>query len=300
MHFLEKPIKEYLSFLEIERGCSINTIKSYHYDLTLFLRIIEKHHPEVTEINQFNRQHIRTFVVKLHQERSNSPRSIGRRIAAVSSFFTFIQQDGVYPISENPCLGIRRPQFESRLPSFMTKEEAELFLSCIPCCAPLPIRDEAIFRLFLQTGCRLSELLGVRWIDVQKTPPQIRYFGKGSKERWVPLSPTTLQAMENYKNYLNPPPDEKEKVFRTRRGKPLTRWAVYDAFNKCIAGAQLTGRGLTPHKLRHTCLTLLLEAGADIRSLQEIAGHSSIEVTQIYTHVSSKRVQDTMNLHPLS
>jgi len=159
-----------------------------------------------------------------------------------------------------------------------------------------------VMRLFLQTGCRLSELLGLKVGDVQLPAGRVRYLGKGEKERWVPLTAATRGCLQRYlqdaPGRYGGPWDAGTPLFRRRSGAPLTDGEIYRLLHRCVAAAGLTRR-VTPHTLRHTCLTLLLEAGADLRALQEIAGHSSVATTQIYTHVSSRRLQQVMSRHPL-
>lgn len=289
---------DFLVYLEMERGMSINTVNGYRCDLNLFSRFLSQQAFKSTQwsVLQIKRPHIRAFLKFLKEERNNSAYAINRKIAALSGYFNFLVRE--YSLQENPMANIARLKEEKKLPQFLDLHEAGKLLDTIKQCSSFPERDFAIFTLFLQTGCRLSELTELTLDQLRLQERHIRFQGKGKKERLIPLTETTCSAIKNWLKERSPT-IQTNRVFLNRYGRPLGKRGIQSNLERFLQAAGLYRPGLSVHKLRHTCLTLLLKSGVNIKTLKEIAGHTSISTTEIYTHVNQEEMVEGMNKHPL-
>ncbi len=293
-------LKSYLAYLEVERGLSPNTVTGYGQDLTLLEKFLSE---EVFEdkdwaLNELKSSHLRSFLYYLYQERKNGTAAINRKIAAFSGFFKFLIRESEYELEENPAKSISRRKEEKVLPQYLSLEEAEKLLDTIKGESLYPERDYAIFALFLQTGCRLSELEGLNLDQLNLGEGYVRFRGKGAKERTVPLTLTTRKALSRWLEKRNTR-EKTERVFLNRYGAPLGKRGIQYSLKKFLKKAGLNRPGLSVHKLRHTCFTLLLKSGVNIKALKDIAGHTSIATTEIYTHITQEEIIENMNKHPL-
>ena len=280
-------IDEFITYLRIERGLAENTISAYSRDLIRFLKYLESRDLNPVKIS---RNVIREYLGSLIHDLSK--RSQARNISAVKTFFRFLVSEG--RMEENPARLLETPHIEQKLPDILSLDEVEQLLSQPDITTPLGQRDRAMLELLYATGLRVSELTSLRLLDVNMEAGYVKALGKGSKERMVPFGEKALQALKSYFSHGRPallkngyPPE----LFLNFRGKPLTRqgfWKIIKNHGK-IAGIR---KNIKPHGLRHSFASHLLEAGADLRSVQVMLGHADITTTQIYTHVTRKRLKE--------
>lgn len=282
----ESAIERFLRYLKNERNSSELTIKSYREDLTIlhdyFVDVVGRC-PAPREVTP---QDLRAYVAALH-EAGYAPTSIARRLASLRSFFKFAQREGL--AESNPAKPLRNPRRQRKLPHFLTGDEIGTLLSAPPKKEAMGLRDAAILETLYSAGLRVSELVGVNLSDLDLEDGLVRVRGKGKKERLAPLGSYAVKAMRQWLRRRVPHEAEDSKsgaVFLNKFGKRLTTRSVGRMLEKYL---KLTGLDLrtSPHTLRHSFATHLLNGGADIRSVQELLGHKSLVTTQIYTHVST-------------
>jgi len=295
-----EALENYLAYLEIERGLSPGTVEGYRQDLKLLEKFLsnEIFQGENWSVTNIKGSHLRAFLRYVYGERKNGTAALNRKIAAISGFFKFLCNEPEYSIEENPAQSLTRRKEEKKLPQYLTLEEADKLLQTIKKTSRFPERDYAIFALFLQTGCRLSELAELEIEQIRLKEGYIRFRGKGAKERAVPLAESTKEALEKWLKKREPGKSTR-RVFLNRYGDPLGKRGIQTNLKRFLKKAGLERPGLSVHKLRHTCLTLLLKSGVNIKALKEIAGHTSISTTEIYTHISGEEIVENMKKHPL-
>jgi len=279
----------FLSHLGVERGLSPNTLEAYSRDLLQFLDYLEgkgvRHLGEVTPV------HIQGFLAHL-RSRSLSPRTAARRLAAVRSFFRFLVRER--HLDRNPTAPLRSPKLGRSLPKALGSEEVQAVLSAAHGEDPVDLRNRAMLELLYATGMRVSELVGLDVRSVSFMTGTVQVRGKGGKERVIPVGQYALEALRLYLEKgrralvkdLDPP-----ALFLNRSGKRLTRQGFWKILKQVTRRAGLQ-KDVTPHMIRHTFATHLLEAGADLRAIQEMLGHADISTTQIYTHVIRQRLKE--------
>jgi integrase/recombinase XerD len=298
---MERHFAQYLHFLSLEKNASPNTLASYRLDLTRYLRFLES--VDVTSPDKISGEHVSRFLVQLHDEKL-SPRSISRCISALRGFHKYLIVDGV--TSHNPTEAIAPPKLGRTLPGVLSQPEVEAILQQ-PEGSPrdrrnLWIRDRAILEVLYATGVRVSELITLRQADVHRQQEVVRVFGKGSKERVVPIGKSALRWLERYgaecRPLLSRGSGSGDAVFLNARGTPLTRMAIWKIVQTYAARAGVD-RAVHPHTFRHSFATHLLEGGADLRAVQEMLGHSDISTTQVYTHIDREYLKEVhRTFHP--
>ena len=276
---MEEIVSEFLSHLKFERGYSENTILSYSRDLRQFRSFLKER--GVSSISGINRAHVSLFMTAL-MAMGMKPASIERHVAAIKSLFAYLIREG--KLSQNPTADIKMPQKSKKLPKALTMLEAKNLVE-----APKLPRDRAIMELLYASGIRASELIGLNENDVNLGVGFIKCFGKGGKERIVPVGAAAISAIKQYIN------SSKRKagsdiLFLDNRGNPLTRQGLWFIVKKYVRLSGVRGSA-SVHTLRHSFATHLLESGADLRSVQEMLGHSDISTTQVYTSVSRERLK---------
>jgi integrase/recombinase XerC len=282
----ESAIVSFLRYLRNERNASELTIKSYREDLTILNGYFVEtmgYSPPPGSIAPVD---LRGYVSALH-EAGYAPTSISRRLASLRSFFKFAQREGL--AESNPAKPLRNPRRQRKLPHFLTNEEIGKLLSAPPKQKPMGLRDAAILETLYSAGLRVSELVGINLGDLDLEDGLVRVRGKGRKERLAPLGSYAVRALENWIRRRTPHESEdsrKGAVFLNKFGKRLTTRSVGRMLEKYLKQTGLDLR-TSPHTLRHSFATHLLNGGADIRSVQELLGHKSLVTTQIYTHVST-------------
>lgn len=290
---------EFLQHLKNQKNYSINTLVAYQNDLAQFLEYVKGQKSAPVTWAQVGRQTIISYILDL-KEREYASATVARKVAAIKSFFHFLQTDGM--VKDNPTSTLDSPKVKKRLPKAITLEEVDRILAePAKNNDPKSLRDLAILELLYATGMRVSELVSLKIDDVNLASGSVRCFGKGSKERIIPIYPRAIEALEEYlsRGRIHLVKDAHEKsLFLNPWGKNLTRQGLWLIIKDYVARAGITSN-VTPHTLRHSFATHLLDGGADLRNVQELLGHSNISTTQIYTHVSSERLRTAYDeAHP--
>ncbi|MFD2045923.1 site-specific tyrosine recombinase XerD [Ornithinibacillus salinisoli] len=286
MHALE----DFLHYLQVERGSSVNTINSYKRDLKKYVQFLQKEGNK-QNWDMVTRGDIISFLHKLKDD-GRSSATIARTISSIRLYHQFLIREGV--AKQDASLHIETPKIERKLPAILSIEDVDNLLN-IQVKTPLDIRNKAMLELLYATGLRVSELTSLKVSDLHLTMGFVRCFGKGSKERIVPLGNAAHRAVENYiqqaRKHLIKKNNDENFLFLNQHGKPLTRQGFWKIL-KAIAKNANIKKDITPHTLRHSFATHLLENGADLRAVQEMLGHADISTTQIYTHVTKARLKD--------
>ena len=288
---MNTSIDQFLGFLKSEKNASPHTVKNYQIDLREFSLFLKQ--KGVAEINYLD---IRSFLAEL-KHRGFSKSTISRKLACLRSFFKFLARENV--LSANPASGIATPKREKRLPSFLNSDEIMKLLDGPSKKTWEEKRDKAILETLYSSGLRVSELVGLNHEDLDLHGGLVRVRGKGKKERIVPIGSCANTAIKEYLDASQISPSERSiPLFLNRRKTRLTDRSVRRVILKCAKKAALK-KGISPHTLRHTFATHLLDRGADLRSVQELLGHANLSTTQIYTHVSAKRLKEAYDqAHP--
>lgn len=292
MHNLD----EFLTHLTVERGVSPNSYDAYQRDLTAYLALLEKR--SVASPASAAARDIQAFIVSLRR-RGLSPSSIARHLSAVRMFHRFLLSEGV--ADTDPTEHIQAPKLPRRLPAVLNREEVELLLEQPDHTTQLGLRDRAILEFLYATGLRASELLSFRRPDLFFDQALVRIFGKGAKERLVPVGRQALNVIRQYLDTVRPmlaTAESGEIMFLNWRGRRLTRMGLWKILKIYVELAGID-KQVSPHTLRHSFATHLLEGGADLRAVQEMLGHVDIATTQIYTHVDREYLKEVHRLyHP--
>ena len=294
-----ETLKEFLNYIQFERGYSAHTVTAYQHDLEKFLNFIYQYDSILLkDFGKIDRQAIRHFLGKEY-EKGNSAKTVARRLASVKSLFNYLVQ--AEAIRDNPAIHIKTPKVEKKIPTFVQENKIEDLMKMPDAGTLIGKRDRAILELFYATGIRLNELAGLNIGSVNPQEKMLRVLGKGNKERIVPFGKPAKNALESYLNkrgesWVSP---QETPLFTGRGEKRIARRTIQQRVNIYLK-AVLGGRtGASPHTLRHTFGTHLLENDADIRSIQELLGHSSISSTQIYTKVNPKKMKEIYkDAHP--
>ncbi|MFK7767328.1 MAG: tyrosine recombinase XerC [Mariniblastus sp.] len=284
---MKKSIPRFLRYLKVERNCSDLTIKSYREDLELLYEYLCDslgRSPSPSELTPLD---LRTYVSALH-EAGYAKSSVARRLASLRSYFRFAQREGL--CDSNPAKPLRNPRRDRKLPHFLSSREIGKLLSAPPRTEAMGLRDRAIFETLYSAGLRVSELVGINLSDLDLEDGLVRVRGKGKRERLAPLGSYAVKAIRAWLKKRTPAKQqsklETSAVFLNKFGKRLTTRSIGRMLEKYLKITGLDTR-TSPHTLRHSFATHLLDGGADIRSVQELLGHKSLVTTQIYTHVST-------------
>lgn len=293
---MNDAVNDFFHFLKIEKGLAENTIASYKRDLNQYTTFL-KESCKIDDIHKIKRNHIRSFLENLSNNGKSSS-SIARMISTIRSFHHFIIRE--YDVKHDVTLHIQTPKRERKLPKVLSNQEVELLLD-LKGNDPLVVRNKAMLETLYATGLRISELLSLKLNDLHLLMGFVRVVGKGGKERIVPLGSHAQKAIEEYVENARPALQnhfETDALFVNHRGRPLTRQG-FGKVLRAIAREKNINKEITPHTLRHSFATHLLENGADLRAVQEMLGHADISTTQIYTHISKTRMKDIyQNYHP--
>jgi len=289
----DKRVEDFLDFLTTEKGASEHTTKNYGIDLREFMKFLGgKDLKDLTYLD------IRSFLAFL-KSREYSKSSISRKLACLRSFFKYLIRENI--LSQNPAAGIATPKKEKHLPSFLNPDEVTKLLDAPAKNCWEEKRDKAILEMFYSSGLRVSELVGLNHDDLDFFGGLVRVRGKGKKERIVPVGQVALQHLRAYLDAKSPKEAVntlKKPLFMSRLGGRLTDRSVRRMILKYVKRTGL-GKEISPHTLRHSFATHMLDRGADLRSVQELLGHANPSTTQIYTHVSTQRLKDAYaTAHP--
>ena len=282
----EDPVEEFLRYCETERGYSSHTVINYRTDLREFSLFTEKPLLQATSLD------IRTFIEHLYDiDRART--TINRKISAIRRFFRYHMREN--HITSDPSAHITSAKTFRHLPDFLTLEEMARLLDSLPEATEKELRDKAILELLYATGIRVGELVGLKKKDIRFDDSLVRVMGKGGKERLVPVHERALGLL---RRYLDVCPSEERQVFLSLRRHPLQERDVRRILDHALR-AMAFAKHITPHKIRHSFATHLLEKGADLRMVQELLGHSSLSTTQVYTHVTMESMKKVyQRCHP--
>ena len=285
-------VREYLSYLRVEKGLAKNSVESYAGDLA---RLIAWADGAKLNVIELNRKDLRGFIADLSRE-SLSPTSIRRIVSAVRGFYKFLMIDG--HLQKNPAEDLSTPQKGFYLPKFLNQTDIETLLSAPDVSQETGLRDRAILELMYACGLRVSEAVNLKISDVELDAGILTCVGKGSKTRKIPVGASAVEWMNSYLVSRRKKENiETGNLFVTASGKPITRQTIF-LFIKVYA-AKCGLEDVSPHTLRHSFATHLIQNSADIRSVQQMLGHADISTTQIYTHITDKHLQKTYEkFHP--
>lgn len=294
------PISEildrYLIYLRVEKGLASNTVQAYSSDLADFSRFLGKR--KLHALSEVDQETLLEYAITLSRRQVRHA-TLARKVVALRQFFQFAAlREG---LKKDPTRQLEAPRRQIKLPTVLSRDELESLLAQPDLTSAIGMRDRTMLELFYATGLRVSELTSLRPEAVNRQHGHVRTIGKGSKERIVPIGRVGLDFCRRYLEEARPELAQKADsghLFLSRRGRPLSRQGVWNLLKKYALMAGI-GKNVTPHSLRHSFATHLLEGGADLRSVQTMLGHADISTTQIYTHVTGKRLREVHEkFHP--
>ncbi|SFF62868.1 integrase/recombinase XerD [Halobacillus alkaliphilus] len=293
---MDYALEDFFHYLTVERGLSSNTIQSYKRDLTQYQQFLRQE-LNLSDWDQVTRSHIMRYLHDLN-DKGRSSATVARLLSSIRLYHQFLIREKV--TNEDPSLHIETPKKERKLPKVLSSEEVDKLLS-VQTKDPLSLRNKAMLEMLYATGLRVTELVSLKVSDLHLTMGFVRCLGKGSKERIIPLGDLAKEAVQTYleqgrgalvKN------KKTEELFVNHHGNKLSRQGFWKIL-KAVARDAGIMKELTPHTLRHSFATHLLENGADLRAVQEMLGHADISTTQVYTHVTKTRLKDVYrSYHP--
>ena len=291
----DKLLDNFSAYLSLERSLSFNTSQSYRNDVSHLLTYCRM---ENIDINQIDLDNLHHFIATIH-DMGISPRSQARMIAGIRSFFKYLKMEGY--IQSDPSELLEMPRLGKHLPDVLSIEEIDGMIAALDNNKAETLRNHAIIETLYGSGLRVSELVEARISRIDIEEGLILVEGKGSKQRIVPLSPTAISLIKEYMEVRDKGPVKKEGqdiLFLNRRGAPLTRVMVFYIIRDAAKAAGI-GKKVSPHTLRHSFATHLLEGGANLRAIQEMLGHESISTTELYLHLDRMKLRDELLMyHP--
>ena len=305
---MDDAIRAFMTFLDLERGASRETIRSYQSDLRQFVSFLKTFlGPQSNTLNPsaIDSMTIRSYLRWL-DEKKEKKSTLARKLATLKSFYRFLTKEGLTEV--NPAAQVRSPQQGTRLPKVLTKDDANVLMEVPEDKRLNACRDRAILETLYSTGARVSELVGLSWDDIDMKTGIVRLQGKGKKERIVPIGDVAVKAIQDYCRHQpigkgvqdaarSRTPGDTFPIFRNNRGGRLSARSVERMVKHASQG--LRGGPVTPHTLRHSFATHLLDEGADLRAIQEMLGHASLATTQKYTHVATDHLMEVYDrAHP--
>jgi site-specific recombinase XerD len=284
---------DYLNYIETIKGLSPKTVQEYYYDLRLFFDYIFAQ--GIKEISEVTLSHLYSYMGYLTHDRKISAVTRNRKIASLKSFFKYLHKKAKL-INDNPTTELETPKVKKSLPKYLNVDESKNLLEAID--GKYNIRDHAIITLFLHCGLRVSELVGINLSDIKGN--QLIILGKGNKERIVYLNNTCMKVVEDYKKVRKISKKESNALFLSERNQRISIRVVQWMTSKYMKACGLDITKYSVHKLRHTMASSLLKNGVNIKALQEMLGHASISMTEKYTHIDSKDLEDAFSKNPLN
>ena len=296
---MKSYINGFKAYLKLERTLSNNTVVAYLNDIEKFGQYLQTHYPDL-RLSDIDLMHCEEFAAWLNQF-DIAPTTQARTISGIKTFFKYLYGEQI--IAQNPTERLDRPAINRAIPDILAIEEIDLLLATIDHSKPEGMRSRAIIETLYACGLRVSELIGLRLSCIYPDLGILRIVGKGNKERLVPIHSDALKQLMLYINTVRKTyPIQKnaeDMVFLNRRGTPLSRISVFTMIKQMAQDADIQ-KNISPHTFRHSFATHLYEGGADLRVIQEILGHEHITTTEIYAHVQSQYLRDTIVLyHPL-
>lgn len=284
-------VREFLSYIQVEKGLSANTLASYQRDLAKLQSWSEK---KGRRIEGLERKDLREWIARMSRD-GLAPSSVARAVSAARSFYRFAMLDG--HIKRNPADDLHTPQRVSYLPRFLTEDEIEGLMRAPDVSTDEGVRDRALFEVMYATGVRVSEVIGLQSSDIDLNAGLLACHGKGNKQRRVPIGKSAIHWLQQYLRVRRRLGSETKAQLFLHRGAPMTRQTAWSIIKQHAATAGVPD--ISPHTLRHSFATHLLQHGADSRSVQALLGHSDISTTQIYTHITDMHMRKTYDrFHP--
>lgn len=292
---IRDALSEYKQYLIVEKGLSKNTIYSYLRDLIAFSNFIGENY-ELNKIEDIDKEHIRLYLKDLSKK--NSANSISRKLVSLRMFYIFMVKEGI--VKNNLMSSFALPKKDKKLPTVLSQKEMIEILESIKPIDAISSRNRSLVELLYATGMRVSELLKLTLNDLNIKMGFVKVIGKGDKERLIPINSYVGTILEDYINKYRDEFSSKNDslLFYNKHGNPLSREEFYHILQTIVQTTSVM-KNVSPHTIRHTFATHLLENGADLRSIQELLGHSDISTTTIYTHISNKKIrQEYQQFHP--
>ncbi len=293
---MQKRLEEFLHHLHLSRGLSQNTLESYRLDLHKYFKFLKK--KNIPDLKAIRPEDISEFILRLYRKKLKST-SISRNLSAIKSFHTYLLNEDYS--DSNPTETIDSPKIGRRLPGTLTVDEMKKILELPYPKDYLGWRDQAILEFLYATGVRISEMINFTRKNFLPEVGWVRIIGKGNKERFIPIGNKGKRALRKYLKYSRPhlaKPSSEDIMFLNWRGKKLSRMGAWKIIKRYILLAGIKKR-VTPHTIRHSFATHLLEGGADLRAVQEMLGHADISTTQVYTHIDREFIkQEHLDHHP--
>lgn len=285
---LNKNIEDYLNYLRYERKLSDNTYESYRYNLIKILDYFDNE-----DLLNLNEDNIRNFLYNSKE----SSKSKAHYLTVLKSFYDYMVE--LERIATNPCVNIKMPKLEKKLPKFLTLDEVDRLLD-IQLRNPIDYRNKAMLELLYATGMRITELLNLTLSNYNEESAMVKVMGKGSKERIIPISDITIKYLnlyiDDYRKYFLKD-KQSEYIFLNYTGNKMSRQGFFKILNELCSKSGVN-KDISPHVLRHSFATHLLNNGADLRIIQELLGHENISTTEIYSHISSEKILKDYEKHP--
>ena len=294
-HNIDTNIQSYLDTLKVERGLSPNTLSAYATDLSAWAAALQK--KSVVTISQVTSAHLVDHLRDL-SDQGFKGRSLARHLITIRGFFRYLAREG--RVDVNPCDIVEIPKSGRKLPQFLTLEEVDRLLEKSAKPSLEEVRNQAMLEVLYATGLRVSELVNLKVGDLHLQKGFLKTMGKGSKERLVPLGRSAILALENYighERQLLLKNKKSQDLFLTRRGSAMTRQMFWTLLKKRSEQVQIK-KTISPHTLRHSFATHLIQRGADLRSVQTMLGHANIATTEIYTHLNMTHLKSIISKHP--
>ncbi|MDB5351342.1 MAG: xerC 2 [Planctomycetota bacterium] len=292
---MHRTITAFLGYLRDEKGASPHTLRSYGDDLGIFWRYLTETLGDDADPTEADAKRLRAYSAWL-SGRGYAASTVARRLASLRSFYRYHRRQGA--VQADPAGGLRNPKQPTRLPQPLRVDQVVALLDAIPTDDALGVRDRAMFETLYGGGLRVSELVGLDLADLNLDEGLARVRGKGRRERLSPIGPMAVSWLRHWLSVRHPEAVGEKAVFLNRYGRRLTTRSVGRLFEEHLKGRDLD-LGSSPHTLRHSFATHLLDSGADLRSVQELLGHRRLTTTQIYTHVSQERLRDVYKeAHP--
>lgn len=308
-----EPLREFLSYILTIRGLSPRTVDGYYIELRTFLRFLKLYRADQLNPEDFAKTPIIDISTEIicgikladvyaylnfaHSELGNAASARARKVSALSSFYKFLSTKTLY-MTDNPIKNLDRPSIKRALPKYLTLDESNELLETVDLSDSA--RDYCMLTLFLNCGMRLSELVAINRSDI-RDDNTLKLLGKGNKERIVYLNQACLEAIHTYIEDSKKVKRQNDALFVGKNGRRLSPRRVEQIIGECLKSAGLSGKGYTPHKLRHTAATLMYQYGnVDVRILKEILGHANLNTTELYTHISNRQLEQAADSSPLA